>query len=56
LTILSEEIPFTSSAIKIYIDEVESEMGKIHEYVLKYNRLKTRLKKARERLEGRMSE
>jgi hypothetical protein len=50
---ISEEIPFTSDALKIYIDEIEKEMDRLHLAVLAYGKLKTRLKKARERLEKR---
>lgn len=50
MTLLTEEIPFTNEALKIYISETEKEMNKIHEIILKYGRLKTRLKKSRKRL------
>jgi hypothetical protein len=45
-----DEIPFTSEALKIYIEEAEKRISQIFPYVSEYNKLKTRIKKAHEKL------
>ena len=50
MTILSEELPFTNEALKIFIDEVEKEIERLSPYVSQFNKFKRRLKLARERL------
>ena len=51
MTIESEEIPFTNEAIKIYIEEAEKRIDFLSNYVRESNRLKTRLKLAKKRLD-----
>jgi len=53
MTILSEEIPFTNEAIKIYIKEAQKIINDLNKYVRESARLKTRVKVARKRLKDR---
>jgi len=51
MTILTEEIPFTNAALKIYVSEIEKRMDYLSQFVNESRRLKFRLKKSLERLE-----
>ena len=51
MTILTEEIPFTNQAIKIYIEEAERRIEVLRPSAQEFDRLKTRLKLANKRLE-----
>ena len=55
MTILSEEIPFTNEALKIYVVEIEKRIEYLSQFVNENVRLRRRLKKARDRLEKHSS-
>ena len=50
-----DEIPFTNEALNIYISEAEKEMERIKPFVSEFNKLKNRIKIAKERLKSRRS-
>lgn len=50
MTILQNELPFTNSALEIYITEAEKRMKQIWPHVSEYNKLKLRVKLAKNRL------
>ena len=52
MTILTEEIPFTNEALKIYISSIKDRIKYLNKFVNEDKRLRLRLKKARERFES----
>lgn len=53
MTNISDEIPFTTDALRLYIKEAIKELEKLRPSVNQFNRLKNRLKTAKERLDKR---
>jgi hypothetical protein len=51
--LIEKEVPFTTEAIKIYIKETEKRIKFLQPYVSEFDKLKNRLKFAKERLEKR---
>ena len=51
--LIKDEVPFTTEAVKMYIIETEKRLEYLKIYVSEYNRLKNRLKFAKERLKKR---
>lgn len=51
MTILSDEIPFTNDAIRIYLKEINAEIDKLRPAVSLFNKLVTRKKLAQKRLD-----
>ena len=53
MTILTDELPFVTEALEIYVKETYKRMEQIKPFVLEHNRLKRRIKIANERLATR---
>ena len=52
MTILQDEIPFTNSAIRIYVKEAEKRMKILFPNLQEYRKLKRRIKMAQKRLQN----
>ena len=52
MTILQDEIPFTNSAIRIYVKEAEKRMKILFPDFQEYQKLKRRIKMAQKRLQN----